>query len=215
MSNIEVFTKGLFTFITDPIDIMTDLTNNYVHFVYLIVFVLMFLENCSLIFSWIPAQSMIFILGTLSTQHNNYVNPVILWAGFILTAQAGTMLKYRHGEKLGTIKNKHLSDSANFVRNHETSALLLSNFIPVIGLLVPIIGGREKLEVKRFTKLTTLGTFLWVTVLMILGYFLGQIPWVHKHYAIIVVGIAVLPILIDVLWNFFENFKYNLATQNI
>lgn len=199
---INEFIHGLINFIADPIHLLTILTNNYAQYVYAIVFLLLLLESCWMFFSWIPGQSMIFILGTLSTQSDNILNPVVLGIGFFIMAQAGNVVKYHHGYHLGAFKNKHLTSSTAFVKDHERLSLLLSNFIPVIGLLVPIIGGREKLEFRRFFKLTMIGELLWVSVIILLGYFLGHFAWVTKNYAVIVIFMALLPLIVATLFKY-------------
>jgi membrane-associated protein len=196
------WTHGLIDFILDPVRLMTDLTNNYSHYVYIIIFVLVLLESCSLWFSWIPAQSILFITGTLSTQSDNVLHPWLLWIGFFIVAQLGNIVKYHHGEHLGPFKNKHANSSARYLTEHERASLILSNFLPVIGLLIPIMAGREKLEFKRYLKLTTIGEIIWVTVIIMLGFFLGRFEWVTKHYAAIVVMVALAPIVISTLWKY-------------
>ncbi|QBO35083.1 hypothetical protein EQG49_00750 [Periweissella cryptocerci] len=202
--DITQIIQALIQFVMNPIDLMTNITNNYSQYAYLIVFVLVFLDNSFVFFGWIPAQSLVFIMGTLSAQMNNNLNPIILLIGFIISAQLGNIIKYYSGRRMGPIKSQRIADSTDLVMEHEIVALTLSNFIPVIGLLVPIVAGREKLSFKRFAYLSLLGEVLWAAIITALGFFSGHLQLVTKHYAIIVALLAILPFIVTMLWQFLK-----------
>jgi membrane-associated protein len=188
--------KLLFEFISDPVTPLTELVKNYPHYIYLILFIMVLLESSLLFFSWIPIQSIIFITGTISYQSNNNLHPVILLILFIIGSQLGNIFKYIRGTKLKTFGKKHFSDSSNFLKNNEIPALILSNFIPVIGILIPLIAGKKKLEFKRYFNLSLIGKILWVSIILFMGFFLGHFKFIVNHYSLIVLLIAIIPISI-------------------
>ena len=59
-----------------------------------------------------------------------------------------------------------------FIRNSKT-ATILGRLVPVIRQLISIPAGFCKMKLVNFILYTTLGSFIWVSILAALGYFIG------------------------------------------
>jgi membrane-associated protein len=60
------------------------------------------------------------------------------------------------------------------------------------------------MKYSRYITFCIIGAILWVTVITLAGYFLGNIPWVQHNFEKIVLGIvlvSVLPVLFGVIKN--------------
>jgi membrane protein DedA with SNARE-associated domain len=72
--------------------------------------------------------------------------------------------------------------------------LLLSKWLPGVSHVVPAVAGLVRIERERFLFANTLGSFLWIVVLMALGYV--PVKETHTAGAVIAITPAVLEMLV-------------------
>lgn len=192
-------------FLIHPLSYITPLTEQLNDWVYLILFVWIFLETAFIVFSFLPGQSVLFLTGTIAAASNSRLNIFLLLITFIIAATTGAMIKYWYGRNLEK-KNKlaqRINDSekmnqtqAIFDENTKKS-LLLSRFIPFVGLFVPIVAGTTQMDWRRFNKLNFTGVLLWVGICCFSGYFFGQTPFVKQYFTLIFLMLIVIPLLFE------------------
>ena len=71
--------------------------------------------------------------------------------------------------------------------------------MPIIRTIAPFVAGAGSMKYAKYILYCVLGAVLWVVSITILGYFLGQIPWVKTNFSKFVLGIiflSILPIII-------------------
>jgi membrane-associated protein len=59
------------------------------------------------------------------------------------------------------------------------------------------------MDAARFQFFNVLGALIWVLLLVLLGYFFGNIPFIRQYLNVIVlvgIGAAVIPIALGALW---------------
>lgn len=183
-----------------PLEHIVPLAFSYAHYTYLVLFVVMFLEATFLWMSWLPMQALLFISGSVAAQQGHGINIFILLLGYIVLSQAGTSFKYWSGHRLKPVKSNRLDEAVSYLRNHETTSLIFSHFIPVVGLLLPILAGREKLPWQRFFKISLIGNVVWIVSISLLGYFFGQLKFVHQYYSLVILVVSLLPLAIYLGW---------------
>lgn len=75
--------------------------------------------------------------------------------------------------------------------------------MPIIRTFAPIFAGVVRVEFKRFTILNIGGAILWVSVLTLSGYFLGQqFPQIVDYIEYIIIGfisITTVPVIIAIV----------------
>jgi membrane-associated protein len=71
---------------------------------------------------------------------------------------------------------------------------------------MPFVSGVGRMDYKVFLPYDILGGFIWVTSITVIGYFLGQIPFVEKHLEKFVIGIVLLSVL-PIVWGYFKTKK--------
>ena len=163
---------------------------------------ILFIETATILGSFLPGDSLIFILGiTLSTTLNF---PIWLAVPIIIgSAIAGSQVGYWTGKKLGPAvlnrrKRNFLLNEENIAKSHAIidkygpRAIVLARFIPVLRALVPLFVGVMGMDSKKYFKYNVIGALLWGGGLLILGWGLGNVPVVKEHVELWVIGFVVL-----------------------
>ena len=150
----------------------------------LIVFI-----ECGLLFPFLPGDTLLFAIGLFvatgkidvfgSSEGVELVGALLL---MVVAAFAGNVAGYEIGRKLGEplrhhdgrlLKAKHLDQTAKFFDNHGSMALVLGRFVPFVRTYITLVAGVTRLERKRFWLWSLVGAVLWVTVVLLAGFFLG------------------------------------------
>jgi membrane-associated protein len=67
----------------------------------------------------------------------------------------------------------------------------------------PFVAGASQMTVSRFQLFNFVGALFWVLLLVLLGYFFGNIPFIRQYLNVIVlvgIGAAIVPLLLGALW---------------
>ena len=176
------------------------------------VALIIFLETATIFGSFLPGDSLLFILGlTLATWLANF--PVGLAIPIVLIAAiAGSQVGYWTGEKLGPKLFKQRNTfffnegtvvkTKKFFEKYGGRSIVLSRFIPILRALIPMFAAISQFDKPRFLKLNIIGGVLWVVGLIGAGYGLGQITFVKENIELIVICFVILsslPLPIELL----------------
>jgi membrane-associated protein len=173
---------------------------------------IIFIETAFIFTSFLPGDSLLFIIG-LTLGVGNGIIPD--WAGFLLVwlaAFGGTQLGWFVGYKIGPplferrenfiFNKKVVAKTKEFFDKYGVRAIVLARFVPIVRALVPMLAGISKMEVKRFAKLNAIGATLWVGLFMLSGYLLGEVTLVKDNLEaslLIVVILSALPLPVELL----------------
>jgi len=145
---------------------------------------LMFAEN---VFPPIPSEVIMPLAGFAATQGELDIGYVIL-AG-TMGSVLGTLPWYYAGKYLGTQRLKRLAnrygkwftlsgrdiDLANrWFYKHGGRAMFLGRLLPAVRSLISVPAGISRMPLLSFLLFSTAGTGLWVSILTLAGYILGQ-----------------------------------------
>jgi membrane-associated protein len=94
-------------------------------------------------------------------------------------------------------KQLYLASSHEFFERNGPKVLVIAQFIGVIRTYTPAAAGVSAMRYPVFLTFSALGSIGWGVGLPIVGYFLGNIPFVSRHIEMIVVVIAasVVPVI--------------------
>jgi len=176
------------------------------------VAVIIFFETATIVGSFLPGDSLLFILGLTLATYLVDIPFVLAVAIVFVGAVAGSEVGYWIGRKVGPRvfarkRNWFFSpttvERANtFFEHYGWRALILARFIPVIRALVPLVAGISQMNARRYLVFNIVGGVAWVVVLMTLGFFIGRIDYVQHNIEWFVIGFVVLsslPFPIEVL----------------
>ncbi|MFF8818742.1 MULTISPECIES: VTT domain-containing protein [Leucobacter] len=178
-----------------------------------------FLETGVLVLAFLPGDSLLFTVGLFSATG---IIDVPIWITCVLLfifAFAGDQLGFTLGRKLGpAIFNRPKSRFFNpenverthaFFEKHGPKAIVIARFLPIIRGFVPAAAGVGNMTRKHFMVYNAIGALLWAVGVTLLGYFLGQIPFVREYsevFIIVLVLIPGIPILIEI-WRAFASWR--------
>lgn len=104
----------------------------------------------------------------------------------------GFVLKYG---KYVLLKKSHLETAESYFQKYGNKAILISRLLPAIRTYVSLPAGVAKMNLKKFSAYTLIGSIIWNTALTYIGITLGQ-EWdtIRKYssYFDVIVVIAVI-----------------------
>jgi membrane protein DedA with SNARE-associated domain len=144
------------------------------------IFALMFLESSFFPF---PSEVVMIPAGYLAFKGEMNLFAVIFLG--ILGSLAGGLFNYYLSKTLGRrflLKYGHylffdeekLNKMENFFKKHGEISTFNGRLIPVVRQYISLPAGLSSMNIVKFSIYTTLGAGIWVTILTLLGYFLGQ-----------------------------------------
>lgn len=176
------------------------------------VAVMIFLETATILGSFLPGDSLIFLLGlTLATALTTFP----LWLAMLLVllaAFAGSEVGFWLGRRVGPhiferrptffFNPNVLARARNFLKKYGARAIILARFVPVLRALIPMFAGMTGFSSRRYLALNGIGGFLWVVGLMLAGFLLGQLTFVRENIELCVISVVILsslPLPIELL----------------
>ncbi len=191
------------------------LISTYGTFVYIILFLVIFLETGIVVAPFLPGDSLLFLAGTFAGFGSLNVLPLYL----ILTIAAilGDSVNYLIGDILGAkiieknlVKEEYIEKTKNFYEKYGNKTRVLSRFVPIVRTLAPFIAGIGKMHYGRFLFYNVVGGIAWTTIFIFSGYFFGGIKTIKDNLAIvtlIIVFLSILPGIIEIVKEKFSKEK--------
>ncbi|PVZ84945.1 DedA family protein [Serratia sp. S1B] len=174
---------------------------------YVLLFIILFLENGLLPAAFLPGDSLLILVGVLVSKGTMNFPVTIL----ILTSAAslGCWLSYIQGRWLGNTRivqnwlshlpaHYHQRAHQLFYR-HGLSALLIGRFLAFVRTLLPTIAGLSGLSNIRFQFFNWVSGLLWVLILVSVGFTLGNTPVFHQYEEKLMSGLMMLPVVLLVV----------------
>jgi membrane-associated protein len=187
---------------------------------YVLLFGIIFAESGLLIGFFLPGDSLLFIAGmaaagTLSAAtgaDSVHLNIWVVITGVFIAAVVGDQVGYAFGRKAGPalfrrpnsrfFKHEHVESAEEFFEHHGPKAIVLARFVPIVRTFTPIVAGAGNMQYRTFVKFNVLGGLLWGVGVTLIGYFLGNIAFVHDNLEIailLIVAVSVVPMAIEIL----------------
>lgn len=166
------------------------------------VALIIFLETATIFGSFLPGDSLLFILGlTLATWLSSF--PIWLAIPIVfIAAVTGSEVGFWFGKKVGPRLFKQRTTfffnegtvvrTKKFFDHYGARSILLSRFVPGLRALIPMFAAITHFDRKRFLRLNLIGGAIWVVGLTGTGYALGQVEFVSKNIELFVIGFVVL-----------------------
>ncbi|CAB3771635.1 DedA family protein [Paraburkholderia solisilvae] len=191
-----------------------DFIRQYGAWVYAVLFLIVFCETGLVVLPFLPGDSLLFIGGAFCA--SGAMNLGLLILLLVVAAVAGNTVNYLIGRAIGAkvfeshipvlerfLDREALRKTHNFYEKHGGKTIVLARFIPVVRTFAPFVAGASQMTVRRFQLFNIAGALFWVLLLVLLGYFFGNIPFIRQYLNVIVlVGIAaaVVPVALGALW---------------
>jgi membrane-associated protein len=211
------FMLFLIDLLTHTKDVLLQLFQQYGIYIYAILFLIIFVETGLVAMPFLPGDSLLFTAGMLCAQPSGLniwvLIPLLIFAAILGDNTNYFVGKYFSKKILGIkfngkpiVKQEWLDQTHDFFKQYGTKAIILARFVPIVRTVMPFVSGVGRMDYKVFLPYDILGGFIWVTSITVIGYFLGQIPYVEKHLEKFVIGIVLLSVL-PIVWGYFKTKK--------
>lgn len=182
---------------------LAQLIQNYGTWTYMILFVVIFCETGLVVTPFLPGDSLLFAAGTFAALGSLKVG----WLFLVLSAAAiiGDTVNYWIGHIIGPkafnkerarfFKKEYLDRTHQFYEKYGAETIIIARFVPVIRTFAPFVAGIGKMTYWKFISYNVIGGVGWVAVFVFTGYFFGSIPFVKRHFTIIIFAIILISMI--------------------
>lgn len=177
-----------------------------------IAMAIIFAECGLLIGFFLPGDSLLFMVGLFIASGVIDIPIGVACLLLSLAAIAGNLTGYWIGYRAGPplfsrpdsrlFKKEYVDKTHAFFAKYGARAIVLARFVPIVRTFITAMAGVGRMNVRTYALFSTIGGVLWATGVTLMGYFLGNIPFVKDHIELILIGIvalSVIPIGIEAL----------------
>lgn len=160
--------------------LLEDISGSLGNWTYLLVGGLAFLETGAFVGLVAPGEFTVILGGAVAGQGQISLPLIIAvtWASafagdsasFLLGHRLGREFLIKHGPRFG-ISEKRLDQVESYFQRHGGKTILIGRFIGLVRALAPFIAGSSRMRYSSFAPYSILGTGLWATGLILIGYF--------------------------------------------
>ena len=186
---------------------LRDFVAQYGVAVYVLLFLIVFVETGLVIMPFLPGDSLLFIVGALCGA--DLMNLPMAMVVLIVAAIAGDQVNYSIGHYFGPkvfqwedsrLFNKSAFEKAHaFYEKYGGITIILARFMPFIRTFVPFVAGVAAMSRSKFTSFNVVGGLIWVVSLTLAGFFFGNLPFVQTHLSKIIWAMILVPGLLTLL----------------
>lgn len=175
------------------------------------LFGIIFAETGLLVGFFLPGDSLLFSVGVASGAAgvNLYLLAALLMCAAIIGDNVGYFLGKHSGPRIFRHPKSfffhpdHLKRTKTFYEKYGARAIIYARFIPIIRTCTPFVSGVAEMPYPRFLMFSLFGGTLWIAFMMIIGYQLGQVALVRRHFEKVILGV----IFLSLMPMFVEGFK--------
>jgi membrane-associated protein len=197
------------------INYMLDLMGVYVYFG---LFLIVFAETGLAVGFFLPGDSLLVVSGLMARTLPDKLNVVYVmlafFAGSVIGDNTGYWTGRIMGKKLFTRENSRVFKPSRVAKAHAffekygVKTVVLARFVPIVRTFAPIVVGAAEMPYSRFLPFSILGGALWISSMVLAGYFVGRAIEEYFHISlqehiekvvIVVVFLSLLPPIIEFL----------------
>jgi membrane-associated protein len=166
---------------------------------------IVFAECGLLVGFFLPGDSLLFMVGLFIA--SGVIDIPIAVACLLLTiaAVAGNLTGYWIGHRAGPplfnrpdsrlFRQEYVDKTHGFFDKYGSRAIVLARFVPIVRTFITAMAGVGRMDLRTYAVYSTIGGVLWATGVTLMGYFLGNIPFIKDHVELILLGIVALSII--------------------
>ena len=171
-----------------------------------------FAETGLLLGFFLPGDSLLFTVGVVAGagQLNIALISAALMGAAMIGDSTGFFLGRHTGPRIFTrkdslfFKQEYVTRTKHFYQRYGGKTIIFARFVPVIRTFAPFMAGVSQMSYRRFLSFSVCGSTGWVLLMTLLGYRLGNVPFVRKHFDVAVL----LIIFISLVPTFHEAWKH-------
>ena len=177
---------------------------------YAMLFGIVFAETGLLVGFIFPGDSLLFTVGVVAGAGDSNVAAlcVTMMIAAILGDQSGYFLGRRTGPKIFSrpdsrfFKQEYVRQTQLFYEKHGGKTLIYAKFVPIVRTFAPFMAGVGRMRYLRFLSFNIFGGMGWVVSMTVLGYYLGGIPIIRRHFekvVLLIIFLSLLPVIVHAI----------------
>ena len=161
--------------------------------------------ECGLFFPFLPGDTLLFAIGLFVATGKLPINLAVALGLLFVAAFSGNVVGYEIGRALGPalyrhdgriVKRSYWDQTTEFFERHGSKALVIGRFVPFVRTYLTVVAGISRMDRRRFYTWSAVGAALWVLVVTLLGFYLGQaFPVLQDKLDLAIVAIIVLSLI--------------------
>lgn len=204
----------LIDFILHINDHLEAFIQQYGLWVYVLLFLIVFMETGFVVTPFLPGDSLLFAAGALAANEANGLNVIVIMVLLIIAALCGDNTNYFIGRFLAkkgegaklfglfTIRKDYLDKTHSFYEKHGARTIIIARFVPIVRTFAPFVAGVGNMDYNKYIKFCIAGALLWVISITTAGFFFGQIPIIKNNFELVVfgiIGLSLIPVVLEVV----------------
>lgn len=193
----------------NPIDLILHVDQHLLQFLhdygtglYLILFLIVFVETGLVVMPLLPGDSLLFAAGAIAA--TGALDPWLLTGLLIVAAILGDSVNYAIGRHIGPkvfdmdsrwIRKEYLERTRDFFEKHGGKTIIFARFVPIVRTFAPFVAGVGHMSYQRFLAFNIIGGIVWVSSFIAIGYYFGNMPVVKENFTLVILGIIVVSFL--------------------
>jgi membrane-associated protein len=180
---------------------------------YVALFLVVFAESGLLVGFFLPGDSLLFTVGVVAGAGKLEIGTMIALLafasilgdgiGFLLGSTLGVRLFNKPNSRV--FRKEYLDKTHEFYERHGGKTIIYAKFVPIIRTFAAFIAGVGKMHYRRFLAFNVVGATGWVTIMIGLGYQLGNVPAVRHNFEKVVLAIVFVSVIPAALQIFKKN----------
>jgi membrane protein DedA with SNARE-associated domain/membrane-associated phospholipid phosphatase len=164
-------------------NLLEDFSNTLGAWTYLIVGAFAFAETGAFVGLVVPGETVMLLGGAVAGQGAIDIYLLIAiawfsaWAGdttsFFLGRRLGREFVIKHGPRLG-ISHERFEKVEDYFSRHGGKTIFVGRFISLVRAFAPFIAGSSGMRYRAFVPYSVLGTGLWASAHILVGYFFSR-----------------------------------------
>lgn len=182
--------------------------------VYVGLWFVIFAETGLAVGFFLPGDSLLVVAGLFAAAEK--LNVVLVMLAFFLGSVIGDSTGYWTGRFMGkTLFNRESSfifkpsrveKAKHFFEKYGVKTVVLARFVPIVRTFAPLVVGAAEMPYPKFFLFSVLGGALWISSMVLAGYFLGGVIETAlgikledhiEKVVIVVVFLSLLPPIIE------------------
>ncbi len=166
---------------------------SYGNWTYLILFLIIFCETGLVVTPILPGDSLLFAIGIFAAA--GAIDLLKIWPLLVFAAILGDNINYAVGNFIGPkvfqyedsriFRKEYLRKTHDFYEKYGGKTIILAKYLPIVRTFAPFVAGVGAMTYPKFLLFNVIGGFTWVTVIMLPGYYFGNIPAVKSNFTIV------------------------------
>lgn len=183
---------------------LAEIIANYGGWTHGILFLIVFCETGLVITPFLPGDSLLFAAGIFAGA--GLLDLGWLMLGLTAAAILGDAVNYSIGFRIGKrllerhnsriFKKEYIDRTHAFYEKYGGKTIIIARFVPIIRTFAPFLAGVGRMSYPKFAIYNVSGAIIWVTVVVLAGYFFGSTNFVKNNFSLmilVVIFVSLLP----------------------